>query len=145
MELKINYYETGFDALEVIKEGKIHVIASAPTGLSPAGCYMDELKIQLSENKRTLFYDTLFEKKETVCLYPNNLTVVPLDLSEENIIECFDANEKYIQSETMYFDLEKMNNDIYEIVAEAIKKYQFTITKNIYIDARDVEEKWKKY
>ena len=144
MELKINYYETGFDALKVIKEGKIHVIASEPTGVSPAGCYMIELNIQLTNKQRDTFYETLSNKRETVCLYPKNLSVVPLDLSEENTIECFDANEKYIRAETMYFDLEKNNNDIYEIVAEAIKKYQFTITKNIYIDARDVEEKWKK-
>lgn len=143
MELKINYFENGFDPLEEIKERKIHVIASAPTGLSPAGCYMDELNIQLSEDKRNIFYDALLRKKETVCLYPNNLSIVPLDLSEKNIIECFDANEKYVKVETMYFDLEKMDNDIYEIVSDSIKKYHFTITKNIYIDARDVEDKWK--
>jgi predicted membrane-bound dolichyl-phosphate-mannose-protein mannosyltransferase len=143
MELQINYVDNGFDPLEKIKERKIHVIASCPQGLSPAGCYMSELNIQLTEDEGKVFYETLLKKKETICLYPNNLTIVPPELSVTNIIECFDANEKYVKIETMYFDIEQMNNDIYAIVSKAINNYQFRVTKNIYIDARDVKEKWK--
>lgn len=143
MKLNITSCEHGLNALEEIKTGKLHVIASCPTGLSPAGCYMQQLNIQLTENQGEVFYKTLYEKKETICLYPNNLTIVPLELSVNNIIECFDANEKYVKVESMYFDLEQMNNDIYAIVSKAITNYQFEVTKNIYIDARDVQDKWK--
>jgi len=140
MKLEIKH---DYDASEDLLNKKTNVICSHAPGLMPLGAYMHLLKVNLSEEEGELFYKTLQEKKETVCLIKYNITAVPLlSLSPENIKECFDANEKNLKCERMYFDLETTeNNDLYKIIKSVFDNYEFHHTKEVYISSRSLKEK----
>jgi len=141
MELEIRYED--WLPIDEIKDKKMHLVASMPRGISPATAYMMELGIQLPEDKGSLFYDTLQNKKETVTLAPNPLTVVPIELSDKNITDCFEANEKHLKCETLFFDLESYEeNDLYEIIKQAFDNYQFRHTKKVLVSWQFLKKKY---
>ena len=144
MKIQIYNPERESNPLKMLKNGTLLMVASEPYGLSPAGCYMLELGIQLNEEQSTAWDQSLRVNRETVSMYPKNLCVVPMHLKIDNIIDCFIANEKYHKQNVIYFDLESNGNDLYQIVDEATRNFQFNITKEIFIDSRDILEKWKK-
>ena len=139
MELEINYDQKLLD----IKDKKTHFVASGIGGLLPFSAYMSELEIKLSQDESIKLFDAL-KNNETVTLAPNNLTVVPhINLSVENIADCFEANENYIKCETLFFDLERYgDNDLYEIIKQAFDNYQFRHTKKVLVSSRQLQKKY---
>lgn len=123
-----------------IENKTIHVVVSLAGGLMPMGTYVSVKKIEFSEEDIEKIDKTIQEKNETVCLVTHKMTIVPLtNLTEENIKECFDANEGHVKCKAIFFDLERTkNNDLLELIKNAFDKYKFRNTQKVYVLDRSI-------
>lgn len=125
--------------LELIKEGKIHVITFAEEGFS-SFCFFLEFAINIDKENRYRLCDMINRNWETGTVYPKlNLTAIPKRFVREScpldsprydsfckcVMDCFRVNQEYVKSNHLVFDfrcsasnVNKLNSIIKRVINE---------------------------
>jgi hypothetical protein len=135
------------DRLDDYLNHKVHIVCVAVNALTTYNSHVFALG-EMSHDMAGDFVNLVNDKNETGTLFPGqNMTIVPLsiygnrndfqkkEIIRKHILDCIDANEKYVKCSEMIFALERRYDfDIdtfFDEIKDLIKSTSFYTTKKI--------------
>ncbi len=154
IELIITHQKFPGDIINDVKSGKIHIVCMAQNGMTHLNVYA-ELYYKLPKPLINQCVDLVNSKKETGTLFPQaNISILPKsEMRTEGIIyhhniidlenfidDIFEANQKYLKSEIIYFTLESSYINKSQVLTIIEKKIVSELTSDSYVKTIWFEE-----
>ena len=142
MGLTLNKMDFSDHTERAYRGGNVPLACIGINGLSLANVYIAHIG---NDSNCQTYCNKVNDENETGTLYPKHkVTLIPQDSPQSrskmmrHLNDCFDANEKYIKSENLYFCLrdqgEGYYNFMHSILVLCARSYNFSSTKKLFVD-----------